>query len=199
VINTDIPIFPLHTVLFPDGYLKLRIFEQRYIDMIRECSFRASAFGVCLIGNAEGSNYPANHMRVGTTAEICDFSTLDDGLLGITAQGRQKFIIQSTRMRDNGLLMAAVQILDETGPVDVPDEYSVLAMITGRFMEQAGNIYPSFQPQQLQDAHWVGYRLAELLPLDNGEKQVLLQISDPLERLQVLLEVLPRFQEPTEI
>ena len=198
MIETDIPLFPLHTVLFPDGYLKLRIFEQRYIDMVRECSLKACCFGVCLINNPEDSNRPATHMRVGTTAEICDFSTLDDGLLGITAYGKQKFIINKTRMRDNGLLMAEVEILDETGLIDVPDEYSVLSMITGRFMEQAGSNYPSFQPQHLQDANWVGYRLAELLPLDINEKQVLLQISDPLERLQMLLEVLPRFQEPVE-
>lgn len=195
MISNDIPIFPLHTVLFPDGYLKLRIFEQRYIDMVRECTFRSCAFGVCLIGNSESPNYPANHMRVGTTAVVCDFSTLDDGLLGITAHGRQKFIIQSTRMRDNGLLMAEVETLDEPGLIDVPDEYSVLAMLAGRFMEQVGHNYPAFQTQQLQDACWVGYRLAELLPLDNDEKQVLLQISDPLERLQALLEVMPRFQE----
>ena len=196
--ETDIPLFPLHTVLFPDGYLKLRIFEQRYIDMVRECSLKACCFGVCLINNPENSNRPANHMRVGTTAEICDFSTLDDGLLGITAHGRQKFITNETRMRDNGLLMAEVELLDETDLIDMPDEYSVLSMITGRFMEQAGSNYPSFQPQHLQDANWVGYRLAELLPLDVNEKQVLLQISDPLERLQTLLEVLPRFQEPAE-
>ncbi len=198
MIETDIPLFPLHTVLFPDGYLKLRIFEQRYIDMVRECSLKACCFGVCLINNPEDSNHPANHMRVGTTAEICDFSTLDDGLLGITAHGRQKIIINKTRMRDNGLLMAEVELLDETDLIDVPDEYSVLSMITGRFMEQAGSNYPSFQPQHLQDANWIGYRLSELLPLDINEKQVLLQISDPLERLQMLLEVLPRFQEPVE-
>lgn len=196
--NTDIPLFPLHTVLFPDGYLNLRIFEQRYIDMVRECSLKASCFGVCLVGNSEDSNRPANHMRVGTTAEICDFSTLDDGLLGITAYGRQKFTIQKTRMRDNGLLMADVAILKEDGPVDVPDEFSVLSMITGRFMEQVGKNYPSFLPTNLQDANWVGYRLAELLPLENKEKQVLLQIDDPLERLQLLVEVLPRFQEPVD-
>ena len=196
--HTDIPLFPLRTVLFPDGYLKLRIFEQRYIDMVRECSLKACCFGVCLINNPEDSNRPANHMRVGTTAEICDFSILDDGLLGISAHGRQKFIIQKTRMRDNGLLMAEVQTLDETDPVDLPDEFSVLSMITGRFMEQAGNNYPSFQPQHLQDANWVAYRLAELLPLENSEKQVLLQTGDPLERLQLLLDVLPRFQEPAD-
>lgn len=195
--DIDIPLFPLQTVLFPDGYLKLRIFEQRYIDMVRECSLRECSFGVCLIGKPEGTGSLANHMRVGTTADICDFSTLDDGLLGITVQGRQKFIIRKTRVRDNGLLMAEVETLDETA-VEVPDEYALLTTIAGRFMEQLGNHYPAFHPQQLQDARWVGYRLSELLPLDNDEKQLLLQISDPLERLQILVEVLPRFQEPAE-
>ena len=101
-------------------------------------------------------------------------------------------------MRDNGLLMAEVETLDETDLVDVPNEYSVLSMITGRFMEQVGKNYPSFQPTHLQDANWVGYRLAELLPFENSEKQVLLQIGDPLERLQLLVEALPRFQGPAE-
>jgi len=44
----------------------------------------------------------------------------------------------------------------------------------------------------------VGYRLAELLPLEDNEKQLLLQLDDPLERLQWLVEALPRFQEPLE-
>ena len=196
MISTDIPLFPLHTVLFPGGYLPLRIFEQRYLDMVRECSTKGSCFGVCLIGNSENPDRPATHLRVGTSAEICDFTTLDDGLLGITARGQQKFIIQTTRMRDNGLLMAEVELLNETDVVDVPDQYSVLSMVTARFMELMGDQYPDFQPQQLQDAGWVGYRLAELLPLENKEKQLLLQIGDPLERLQLLIDVLPRFQEP---
>lgn len=193
--STDIPLFPLNTVLFPDGYLPLRIFEQRYLDMVRDCSARGGFFGVCLVGSSEETNRPATHHRVGTTAEICDFSTLDDGLLGITARGRQKFIIQTTRMRDNGLLMGEVELLDEGSVVEVTEQYSVLSMVTARFMELMGDQYPDFQPRQLQDASWVGYRLAELLPLENEEKQVLLQIGDPLERLQLLIDVMPRFQE----
>lgn len=192
----DIPIFPLPAVLFPCGYMPLRIFEQRYIDMVRECSTSGSFFGVCLVNNSEGENRPATHMRIGTMAEICDFSTLEDGLLGIVAEGRERFIIQRTRMRDNGLLMAEVDTLAESEAVEIPEEYSVLSMIVQRFMEQVGGNYPSFQPTDLQDASWVGYRLSELLPLENTEKQTLLQITDPLERLQLLLDVLPRFQEP---
>ena len=194
MINIDIPLFPLPTVLFPGGYLPLRIFEQRYIDMVRECSTKGSCFGVCLINNPEDTERPATHLRVGTTAEICDFSTLDDGLLGITCQGRQRFVIQNTRMRDNGLLMARVNILAEPGVIDIPDEYSVLSLITGRFMEQLGTNYPTFEPSDLQDAKWVACRLSELLPLENTERQSLLQITDPLEHLQMLIEMLPRFQ-----
>ena len=198
MIDTDIPLFPLGTVLFPGGHLPLRIFERRYIDMVRECSSRDICFGVCLINNPEDSKTPATHHRMGTMAKIIDFSTLDDGLLGIVTSGQQKFVIQKTRMRDNGLLMAQVQALDEESPVDMPDQYSVLSMIAGRFMEQLGKNYPSFQPDCLQDANWVAYRLAELLPLESSEKQMLLQTGDALERLQILLEVLPRFQESGE-
>lgn len=175
----------------------MRIFEQRYIDMVRECSARGSCFGVCLVNNAEEQNQPATHLRVGTTAEICDFSTLEDGLLGIVAEGRQKFIIQSTSMRDNGLLMGDVEFVDEGDSVEVPEQFSILSLIASRFMEQLSGHYPGFEPAQLQDAHWLGYRLSELLPLANKEKQMLLQLDDPLERLQLLLEVIPRFQEPT--
>ena len=92
-----------------------------------------------------------------------------------------------------------METLPETGVVEVPDQYSVLSMITARFMEQLAHNYPDFLPQQLQDAYWLGYRLSELLPLALHEKQALLQITDPLDRLQVLLEVLPRFQGPEDL
>lgn len=198
MIDTYIPLFPLPVVFFPGGRLPLRIFEQRYIDMVRECSANGGHFGVCLINNHEDNERPATHMRIGTTAEICDFSTLDDGLLGIVAKGQQRLVIQETRMRDNGLLMAEVELLDEGRVVEVPEKFSILSMIAARFMEQMSDNYPDFQPSQLQDARWLGYRLSELLPLNTEEKQLLLQLGDPLERLQVLVDVMPRFQDPEE-
>jgi len=166
--------------------------------MVRECSANGSSFGVCLVNNSESQNHPATHLRVGTTAEICDFSTLEDGLLGIVAEGKQKFIIQKTTVRDNGLLMGDVEFVDEGECVEVPEQFSILSLIAARFMEQLSGQYPDFLPSQLQDAHWLGYRLSELLPLANDEKQMLLQLDKPLERLQILVEVLPRFQEPAE-
>lgn len=166
--------------------------------MVRECSANGSCFGICLMNNAEDGQMPATHLKVGTTAEICDFSTLDDGLLGIVAQGKQKFLIQSTSMRDNGLLMADVEFFSEPESTQVPEQFSVLSMIAARFMELLSDQYPDFEPAQLQDTVWLGYRLSELLPLELDEKQVLLQLHDPLERLQVLQDILPRFQKDAE-
>jgi Lon protease-like protein len=91
--------------------------------------------------------------------------------------------------------MGDVEFVCEGERVEVPEQFSILEMIAARFMEQLSGQYRDFEPAQLQDAHWLGYRLSELLPLQNSEKQVLLELDNPLKRLQILLEVLPRFQE----
>lgn len=191
---TTVPVFLLPTVLLPGGYLPLKIFEQRYIDMVRECCANNSCFAACLLDPKQKANQHMTHMRVGTLAEITDFSTLDDGLLGITTTGRLRYQMETTRMRDNGLMIADVHIFDTPAPQHVPEDFSVLAMICARFMEQLGDHYPDFVPADLDDANWVGFRMAELLPYEMEEKQVLLQIDDPLERLQLILNTMPRFQ-----
>jgi Lon protease-like protein len=198
VTTTHIPLFPLSTVLFPGGSLPLRIFERRYIDMVRDCSANGSCFGVVLLTRSSDGGQVSFHARMGTTARIFDFSTLDDGLLGIATRGEQRFVIRATSMRDSGLLMGDVDLINDPGPVDVPEQFSVLSLVAGKFMEQLGERYPDFSPAQLEDADWVSYRLSELLPLENEERQALLQIDDPLERLQVLLDTMPRFQEAPE-
>ena len=71
----------------------------------------------------------------------------------------------------------------------------MLGDVLGRFMEKVGQQYPGYTEESLQDAVWVGYRLAELLPLSGIEKQHLLELTDPIERLQNLMDILPRFQQ----
>lgn len=193
-----IPIFPLHTVLVPGGRLPLRIFEARYLDMVRDCAREDSGFGVCLLLPDTGETGTQHHARVGTLARIHDFYTLEDGLLGVTAMGEARFQVRKTRVRDNGLMMAEVRWLEEPAVQQVDDQFALLVDITGRLMEEVGKLYPDFEPDRLVDAGWIGYRLTELLPLDNLEKQVLLEFTDPRERLQRLLEVIPLIQENSE-
>jgi len=190
----EIPLFPLRTVLFPGGFLPLRIFEQRYLKMVRDCARDQTGFGVCLIREGGESASPVKTTEVGTHAQIVDWYTLEDGLLGVSAVGTVRFFTQSSWQQDDGLLRARVRILPEPPSCSLPEAYFLLADVLGRFMEKVGHQYPSFSEDSLEDAVWVGYRLAELLPLAAIEKQHLLELSDPMERLQSLVEVLPRFQ-----
>jgi Lon protease-like protein len=193
-MQATIPIFPLQTVLVPGGHLSLQIFEPRYLDMVRECSRDESGFGVCLVTRGTKTGRALQHTRIGTLARIRDFYTLENGLLGITTQGFERFRIEQTRMRDNGLLMADVSWLDEAVSVVLPEAYFILSRIVDRFMDKVGGNYPDFHPDLLEDAVWVGYRLTELLPMTNAERLELLKLNDALTRLQILLEMLPRFQ-----
>jgi Lon protease-like protein len=190
----EIPLFPLRTVLFPGGFLPLRIFEQRYLDMVKDCARQDSSFGVCLIREGGEAVTPVTTADVGTHARIVDWYTLEDGLLGVSAIGGSRFVTDSISRQDDGLLRARVRVLPEPPASALPAQYDLLAEVLGRFMEKVGHQYPSYSEKKLRDAVWVGYRLAELLPLAGIEKQHLLELSDPFERLQSLIDVLPRFQ-----
>ena len=191
---TEIPLFPLRTVLLPGGNLPLRIFEQRYLSMIRECASQDTGFGVCLIQEGEEAIAPVKPARIGTLARIVDWFTLEDGLLGVSTVGTARFLTEHTRKQEDGLFIGQVSWLPEPSPCPVPVAHSVLSGVLGRFMEKVGDDYPEYRPDLLQDAVWVGYRLTELLPLPTIEKQHLLELSDPVARLQTLVEILPRFQ-----
>lgn len=191
---TTIPIFPLGTVLFPGGLLRLRIFEPRYIDLVRDCTRSDSGFGVCLILAGHEAGEPAVPAAVGTFARIVDFHTLPDGLLGIAAEGRERFDVLHTRVRDNGLVHGEVRFRDEEPPVRVPPEHALLATILERLAERMGGTLAKAERVRFDDARWVGFRLAECLPLAPAEKQHLLQLDDPLQRLAQLQHYVPRFQ-----
>jgi Lon protease-like protein len=190
----DIPLFPLSTVLFPGGALNLRIFERRYLDLVRDCARNGSGFGVCLILDGREAGEPAVPAAVGTIACITDFYTLPDGLLGIGAQGGARFQVASSRVRDNGLVHGEVCIWPEEPVVTMPPEHGLLATILERLLDQIGGAFAKVERSRFDDASWVGFRLAEALPLAQPEKQQLLQMTDPLQRLAQLQHYLPRFQ-----
>jgi len=192
--TAEIPLFPLRTVLFPGGYLSLRIFEQRYLSLVRDCARSDTGFGVCLIREGEEAVSPVKTAEVGTYAQIVDWYTMDDGLLGVSTTGTVRFRSENTWQEDDGLFRARVRILPEPPGCPVPEAFSILSEVLGRFMEKLDHQYPEYTPAHLQDAVWVGYRMSELLPLSAIEKQHLLELADPLERLQGLIDVIPRFQ-----
>ncbi|MDW8480234.1 MAG: LON peptidase substrate-binding domain-containing protein [Xanthomonadales bacterium] len=190
----QLPLFPLRTVLFPGGVLHLRIFEPRYLDLVRECTRADATFGVCLILDGREVGTPALPARVGTEARIVDFHTLPDGMLGIVCRGEARFRVLSTRVRDNGLVIGMVEPLAGEPALRVPPQFALLATLLERMIERIGLAFGPLRKADLDDAGWVGLRLAELLPLELAERQELLELTDPLLRLARIVELLPRFQ-----
>ena len=185
----SLPLFPLHAVLVPGAALDLRIFERRYLDMVGECGRSGSGFGVCLILDGVDAGTPATPAAFGTEAVIEDFGTTPDGLLSLRVRGQRRFHVLQTRVRDSGLVMAEVQFCeDDTASPRVRPQHALLAELLRRILVQitAGNADPT--PALFEDAGWVGWRLAELLPLSQAQRQALLQLDDPHARLQQLLD-----------
>ncbi len=184
-----IPLFPLHTVLFPGGVLPLRIFEPRYLDMVSECMRRDSGFGVCLIREGREVGEAALTYDVGTLVSISYFDRRPDGLLGITADGKARFRILSSEVLPNQLIRAEVELLAVEAPTPLPAEAWPLQELLRNILDQLDFPYAKLE-RRFDDACWVGARLAELLPFKLTAKQYLLQMDDPLERLERLRAML---------
>ena len=190
----EIPLFPLRTVLYPDGPLPLRIFEQRYLDMISRCMKEDGPFGVVLIRNGQETG-PAQVYEVGTLARITDWYQGSDGLLGVTALGQQRFRINTNRHQDDGLLIGEIEQLPAEPDTALPEVYQPLAEILAGVLDDLGRLYESL-PKRYDDAGWVSYRFAEILPIAPEQKQLLLESENALERLAELRKVLETVKGP---
>jgi uncharacterized protein len=188
--NSVIPLFPLHTVLFPGGPLPLRIFETRYTDMVRRCMREQLPFGVILIQDGEEAGEVATTAAVGCSARVADFGTLEDGLLGISCVGERRFRVQRVWRANDGLNMGEVEWFDDQAPVALPEKHARLVQTVRRALEELEEVYTHVE-RRFDDAAWVGNRLAELLPIAPEDKQALLELEDPLALLEALLTIVP--------
>ena len=180
-------LFPLHSGLLPGATLSLRVFEPRYLDLVRECSRDARGFGVCLILIGDEVGMPATPAKFGTQARIEDFATGSDGLLHLRIRGGRRFAVGTTHVRDNGLLLADVEWCEHDPDDELRPEHATLGLVLERIIEQVGGEHAKAPPARLDEASWVGWRLAELLPLQESQRQALLQMDDPHARLDRLL------------
>jgi len=181
----SIPIFPLQTVLYPGALLPLRIFETRYMDMARQCLHESSAFGVCLIKEGQEVGAPAVPEAIGCTATIAECDMEELGILKVTALGGERFRIVASEVNKQGLIVAEVERLEpEADAIEAPGlaecadflRKLIAGIGSGRFSE----------PFEFDNATWVGFRLAEILPLRSDVKQKLLEVTDATLRLALL-------------
>jgi uncharacterized protein len=189
----ELPIFPLKTVLFPRGVLPLKIFEQRYIRMAKTCLKDERPFGVCVITQgaevAQGGTAPPEFAPVGTLATIASWDMPATGILHVTAAGGERFLVRSHDVQKDGLVTARATRIPAEPAVTLSKAFAPLAQLLQVLAERVG---PRQFPEALafDDASWVGYRLAELLPLPLTIKQGMLEINDSEVRLGLLQKFL---------
>jgi Lon protease-like protein len=183
--HESVPIFPLSTVLFPGSLLPLRIFEVRYMDMARACLKDASPFGVCLIREGEEVGAPAVPEPVGCLARIADCDVEELGILKVRAAGLERFRIVASEVNRQGLIVGKVEPLaaesEAPGASGLAESAEFLRkVIAGIGAQRFG------EPLRFDDASWVGFRLAEILPLRIGVKQKLLELTDAALPIAIL-------------
>jgi uncharacterized protein len=183
----SLALFPLHTVLLPGAALGLRVFESRYLDLVRDCGRHGRSFGVCMILRGEEVGEPATAAAFGTEALIEDFGQGDDGLLTLRVRGARRFHVERARVRDNGLQVADVRWCAADAGEPVRPEHGLLPVLLETLIDKFGGEYAKAGRAAFDDAAWVGWRLAELLPLHDSQRQELLQLEDPHARLDRLL------------
>ncbi len=181
----DLPIFPLQTVLFPGSALPLRVFEQRYMDMAKECLKNEQLFGICLIAAGAEVGVPAMPYPVGVTARIVSWDMQQLGVLNLVVRGEARFRIRDQHITPQGLVRADVEMIAEAQPQSVPQSMKVLLPLLEAMANEIGpeRLPP---PHQFDDAAWVGYRFAEMLPIPPFARQKLLELDDPQSRLEIV-------------
>jgi Lon protease-like protein len=197
----SLPLFPLGAVLFPGGVLPLRIFEVRYLDMIGKCQKAGAPFGVVSLTQGSEVRQPGGSeafASVGTLATIAELESPRPGLMLVRAFGAQRFRITASDQLKHGLWVADVERLPGDMTVPVPDDLKSTAEALGRLIQSlqqrapAPDQIPLQAPWKLDDCGWVANRWCELLPLPLALKQRLMELDNPLVRLELVSDVLSR-------
>ncbi len=190
----NVPLFPLNSIVLPKGRIPLQLFEPRYIDMLTRCLKEDRGFVVVMLREGLETAKEAAFYDIGTYVRIIDFQQLDSGLLGITVEGEGKVSVVRSWQESDGLNLGDVErLMDEAG-CEVPERYLELPAVLKALFR-----HPVIRDLDMEvdysDARDVGWRLTELLPLDKREKQKLVELQDPIERLSRLHSLLEALEE----
>jgi len=193
----ELPLFPLQAVLFPGGLLSLKVFEARYLDLVGRCLRESAPFGVvCLRQGSEvhhaGGDHGTRFEHFGVMARLDEVDAEQQGILRVRCSGTQRFRLFAPHQQDDGLWLANAEMLPDEVPV-LPSEallptVRALATAIARLKQQGTT--PFLQPYRFEDAGWVANRWCEILPIPLAAKQKLLELDEPLMRLQLVDEFL---------
>ena len=189
-------LFPLNTVLFPGSILPLQIFEQRYLNLIKDCMKQQTGFVTVLISEGKEVASTPQIYRTGCYVEIIDWESLPNGLLGISIQAKYRVHLSNSSVRDDGLLLADSTALESSldARPTMPDGFKPLTETLKQLLNHP--FADRYQGKvNFDDTADICYRLAELLPVSNKEKQLLLESETAEQMLDQLALHINRLQQ----
>ena len=192
-----IPLFPLGTVLFPDGVIALKIFEARYLDMIKNCLREKTEFGVVSIMKDQSAQEDASLIfsDIGTLAQIEFFDPVQPALYMTKSSGTQRFKLLNSQQEPSGLWIGEVELLENDPAMPIPEEHQGIVKLLNEIISviQSEDLLeesPFKKPFKTDDCGWVSNRLAELLPISLAQKNHLLAQTNPRIRLDLVTEII---------
>ena len=193
--DQGVPIFPLRTILFPGSKLPLRIFEPRYLDMVSHCMRSNIEFGIVLSRKVPQPGMLETY-ATGTLATIIDWNQGDDGLLGITTLGTNKFELLSMTKQEDGLNIGEIKILEKEEDFKAPSNFDNMVNLLEAILEDF-DLYHE-RDNFFESASWISFRFAEILPLKIEDKQKCLEFDDPILRLNFLEPLIKLIREKSQ-
>jgi len=193
--DQGVPIFPLRTILFPVSKLPLRIFEPRYLDMVSHCMRSNIEFGIVLSRKVPQPRMLETY-ATGTLATIIDWNQGDDGLLGITTLGTNKFELLSMTKQEDGLNIGDIRIVEKEEDFKAPSNFDNMINLLEAILEDV-DLYHE-RDKFFESASWVSFRFAEILPLKIEDKQKCLEFDDPILRLNFLEPLIKLIREKSQ-
>ena len=194
--SRKIPLFPLGTVLFPDGIIALKIFEARYLDMIKKCLREKTEFGVIsILKDQEDEDASPTFSQIGTLAQIEDFDPVQPALYMTKSSGTQRFKLINSSQESNGLWLGEVELLENDPATPTAQEHQGVVQLLNEIISviQSEDLLgdaPFKKPFRVDDCGWVSNRLAELMPISLAQKNHLLAQTNPRIRLDLITEII---------
>ena len=185
----DIPIFPLKSIILPGGQFPLRIFERRYLDMIRDSLKTNSGFVIAL--TKKDADYISSVHDYACYVNIVDWSQLDGGLLGITVEGKSLVTLRNCKLDETNLLRGDAQQIKSSIDHLIPQKYQILSKFYRKIYPEI-KAYIFHNKSKYNDANWIGFRLIECLPIEISDKADLIATNEPLDRLEKILHIVKR-------
>jgi Lon protease-like protein len=189
----SIPLFPLKSVLFPQGRMPLQIVEPRHLELVKRCLKNNHGFGVSWFrqgAEVDLLSQPKATLLadVGTYAQIVDWHSLDNGLLVVVVEGVKKFRLHQSQQSVNKLWQGDVEWIDPEPLIAIPKHTVELKGLLKQLIEHP-HVASLNIDADLDDVDSLSCVLSQLLPIDESVKYSLLT-SDSLTRLESLMDLL---------